>query len=311
MKFRTEIQPDKAQKQIDYNSNLFLIGSCFTQHINTKLDYFKFNTVANPFGILFQPKAIENLILAAVNDTIYNEDDLFFYNERWHCFDTHSNLSATNKNTLLNTLNNAVTQTKTQITNASHIIITLGTAWVYEFLDTKKIVANCHKIPQKKFHKKILSVSEISSIILQIITTIFKINTNTSIIFTVSPVRHLKDGFIENQQSKAHLITAIHQTIKNANYFPSYEIMIDDLRDYRFYKKDLLHPNEIAIAYIWQKFTETWLNPSVKETMNQVNLIQKGLAHKPFHAKSAKHLQFLKNLTQQMSVLEKTKQIKF
>ncbi len=162
MNFRTEILPKQASNYIDYNANLLLIGSCFTQHIGNKLTYFKFKNTVNPFGILFQPKAIENLIISSLNDKVYTEKDLFFYNERWHCFDVHSDLSTSDKKNFLINLNNAVKQTKLQIKNATHIIITLGTSWVYTFLETEKIVANCHKIPQKKFKKRILSIAEIT-----------------------------------------------------------------------------------------------------------------------------------------------------
>jgi len=311
MIFRTEIQPKLAKNTINYNSNLLLIGSCFTQHIGDKLDYYKFNNSVNPFGILFHPKAIKNLIISSLNNRVYTKNDLFFYNERWHCFDTHSDLSATDKDTILTALNNAVIQTKNKIEKATHIIITLGTAWVYNFLETKKSVANCHKVPQKQFSKEILSIDNIALSLTQITNAIARVNSNASVIFTVSPVRHLKDGFIQNQQSKAHLITAIHQVINPENYFPAYEIMMDDLRDYRFYKNDMVHPNEIAIAYIWQKFVTTWLDNSTKETMEQVSQIQKGLAHKPFNPNSEKHQQFLKNLSKKIKVLEKTNQIKF
>lgn len=293
---------------INYNSNLLLLGSCFSENIGAKLAYHKFRTLENPFGILFHPKAIENLILKSINSETYTEDDIFLHNERWHCFEAHSTLSSVNKEELLNNLNLAVNQTSTAIQNASHIIITLGTAWIYREIVTDTIVANCHKVPQKKFLKEILSVPEISESLEAIIALIKSINSKTSIIFTVSPVRHIKDGFVENKRSKSHLLTAIHNIVEprqNSFYFPSYEIMMDELRDYRFYAEDMIHPNQTAINYIWDKFTSVWFDENSFATMKEVDTIQKGIHHKPFNPNSEAHQQFLKKLQQKKETLIK------
>jgi len=307
MKFRTKIVLNQAHNQIDYNSKLVLIGSCFSENISEKLDYFKFNTYKNPFGILFNPIAIENLITKAINQTKFTEKDIFYLNERWHCFEAHSNLSNADKNILLVNLNTAVKQTHKNLNEASHLIITLGTSWVYRFIETDLIVGNCHKIPQKKFLKEILSVKSIIASLENIITLVKNINPKINIIFTISPVRHLKDGFVENSKSKAHLLAAIHQLIeprKNINYFPSYEIMMDDLRDYRFYKEDMVHPNKLAIQYIWEQFIATWVHQESFPIMKEVETIQKGLAHKPFNPNSKQHQQFLKTLTEKKKTLQ-------
>ncbi|QTE24080.1 GSCFA domain-containing protein [Polaribacter cellanae] len=290
----------KARNQIDYNSKILLLGSCFSENIGNKLAFYKFQSVQNPFGILFQPKAIEKIITNAINEKNYSEDDLIYQNERWHCFEAHSNLSAADKNELLHNLNSAISLTKKQLTETSHIIITLGTSWVYRFIETDTIVANCHKIPQKKFLKELLTVNEISESLEAIIELIKTVNKEAIILFTVSPVRHLKDGFVENMRSKSHLISGIHQLLdcsrRNISYFPSYEIMMDELRDYRFYAEDMIHPNKTAINYIWEKFVATWFTEDSKTTMQEVEMIQKGIAHKPFHENSEKHQKFLKNL---------------
>lgn len=293
---------------INYNSNLLLLGSCFSENIGAKLAYHKFKTLENPFGILFHPKAIENLILKSVNSEAYTEDDIFLHNERWHCFEAHSTLSSTNKEELFSNLNLAVNQTSTAIQNASHIIITLGTAWIYREIVTDSIVANCHKVPQKKFLKEILSVTEISKSLEAIVALIKSINSKASIIFTVSPVRHIKDGFVENQRSKSHLLTAIHNIVEprqNSFYFPSYEIMMDELRDYRFYAEDMIHPNKTAINYIWEKFTSVWFDENSFTTMKEVDTIQKGIHHKPFNPNSEAHQQFLKKIQQKKETLIK------
>jgi hypothetical protein len=307
LEFQTKIQLKKQSKnQIDYNSNVLLLGSCFSNNIGKKLDYFKFQNLQNPFGILFHPKGIETLIENAVNQKQYSEKDLFFHNEQWHCFDVHSQLSHTSKECLISQLNSEINVTTSKLKTASHVIITLGTAWVYRYIKSNTIVANCHKVPQKDFNKELLSVEEVIESLRNVLNLIRSINYNASIIFTVSPVRHLKDGFIENSQSKAHLLAAIHQVIKQQSfYFPSYEIMMDELRDYRFYNEDMIHPNKIAINYIWDKFKYVWISDSSYKIMDAVNSIQKGFQHKPFNPKSDAHQEFLQKLEVEKSSLKK------
>ncbi len=309
MKLQTQI-PLKPQQhnQIDYYSKLLLLGSCFVENIGDKLNYFKFQNSINTLGILFHPLAIEKLISNAINKKEYTEDDVFFHNEQWHCFDAHSQLSTASKEDLLKSLNSSIELTNKQVETSSHIIITLGTAWAYRYIETDAFVANCHKIPQKQFLKELLSVETISESLEAIVTLIRKVNPKVSILFTVSPVRHLKDGFIENTQSKSHIISAIHQVVeprKQLYYFPSYEIMMDELRDYRFYKDDMIHPNSLAVNYIWNKFQEVWISNSSKEVMKKIDEIQKGIHHKPFNSNSESHKQFLQRLEEKKSLINK------
>ena len=200
---------------------------------------------------------------------------------------------------MLNNLNESIKSTHLQIKNSTHIIITLGTAWVYRHLESDIIVANCHKVPQKQFAKELLSIEEISESLQAIVGLIRSVNPKAVIIFTVSPVRHLKDGFVENAQSKAHLIAAVHEVVEPRNYihyFPSYEIMMDELRDYRFYDDDMVHPNTAAINYIWERFQESWIAKEALKTMDEVDSIQKGMCHKPFNSNSDAYKQFLQDL---------------
>jgi len=308
MQFRTQI-PFKKQEHnlIDYNSTILMLGSCFTENMGDKLDYFKFSTTMNPFGILFHPRAIENLLLNAINKKEYIEENIFFQNEQWHCFEAHSSLSNPSKEVLLGHLNDSIYVTNQLINESTHIIITLGTAWCYRFVETDTVVANCHKIPQKKFLKELLTVDEITESLMAIMALIRSVNKNASVLFTVSPVRHLKDGFIENQQSKSHLITAIHRVVEPRNntfYFPSYEIMMDELRNYRFYNEDMIHPNQTAINYIWEKFVQQWVSSEAEETMRDVETIQKGLMHRPFNQDSEQHKGFLKNIRLKIEELQ-------
>ena len=309
MNLQTHIPFSKnTNNPIDYNSKIILLGSCFSDNIGQKLRYHKFQSILNPFGILFHPKAIESVIKNAITKKEYTEKDLFFLNERWQSFEAHSKLSSSSKEEALDQLNKASVSINTALQSSSHIIITLGTSWVYRLLETDEIVANCHKVSQHKFKKELVSIVEINKSLSSIISLVRKVNANINFIFTVSPVRHLKDGFIENQQSKSHLISALHQIIpkhKNSFYFPSYEIMMDELRDYRFYKEDMIHPNDIAINYIWKKFYENWLSDEALELKKEVIKIQRGLEHKPFNPNSKKHQQFLYSLQEKIETLKK------
>lgn len=312
MKFTTPISIPKTTKPIDYQSKLVFLGSCFAENIGDKFEYFKFQNTVNPFGIIFNPASIKKIVSRIVNQQLFTENDIFFYNESWHCHEIHSELSNSNKKVFLSILNELIISTKEQFRQASHCFITLGTSWVYRHIETNQIVANCHKVPQKQFTKELLSIEEIEKCLVQIKNEVHSINPNCHFIFTVSPVRHIKDGFVENQRSKAHLITAIHQilqseiyNLKSAIYFHSYEIMIDELRDYRFYAEDMLHPNQTAIDYIWQRLTETYIDQNCYLTMNEVETIQKGLAHRPFNINSESHQQFLSKLKDKIDSLQK------
>ena len=310
MQFRTQIPIPKSNYPIDYSSKIMSLGSCFAVNMAEKLDYLKFQNSCNPVGILFHPLAIEKLIDFAVSGKQFTENDIFFHNERWHCFDVHSDLSNANKEELLASLNAIIKSTNQQISESTHIIITYGTSWVYRNIESDSIVANCHKVPQKQFKKELLSVEQIKESIANILKLIHAVNPNCTIIFTVSPVRHIKDGFVENQWSKANLISAIHSVMNtehcklNTEYFPSYEIMMDELRDYRFYAEDMLHPNQVAIDYIWKRFKETTISETAFAVMDEVESIQKSLSHKPFNPNSESHLKFESKVREKITKLE-------
>jgi hypothetical protein len=277
-----------------------LLGSCFAENMGKKFDYFKFQATTNPFGIIFNAVSLEKLIRRAVENRTFTENDIFFHNDLWHCYEVHSELSNSDKDAFLESLNDIIRSTNKQLNDSTHIIITLGTSWVYRNIETNEIVANCHKVPQKQFTKEFLSIHQTEESLQSIISLIHSVNPNCNFIFTVSPVRHIKDGFTENTLSKAHLIAAIHKTItnhkSNITYFPSYEIMMDELRDYRFYAEDMLHPNQTAIDYIWIQFFENYISESVFGLMNEICSIQKGLQHRPFNPNTESHQKFLNQL---------------
>ena len=285
------------------------IGSCFAENMAKKFDYFKFENIVNPFGIIFNPFSIEKIVSRIVNQEKFTEIDIFFHNDCWHCYDVHSQLSSPNKEEFLKNLNQILEKTKNQIFELSLCIITYGTSWVYRNKNSDKIVANCHKVPQNQFDKELLSVEIIEKSIQNAILLIQKINPKCHFIFTISPVRHIKDGFVENQISKAHLISAIHTLLKvpplgaEGDYFPSYEIMMDELRDYRFYADDMLHPSQAAIDYIWIKFFENYVDEKEFALMNEICEIQRALHHKPFNKSSESHQKFLNNLNKKINTL--------
>lgn len=312
MQFRTQIPISKTNNPIDYNSKIISIGSCFAENMADKFDYFKFQNVTNPFGIIFNPISIEKIISRVIKQEFYEEKDVFFYNERWHSYEVHSDLSNTDRQELLETLNKAISESYKKLQEATHIIITYGTSWIYRNIESDEIVANCHKVPQKQFSKELLTVDVIQKSIQNTIDLIQTLNPGINFIFTVSPVRHIKDGFTENQLSKSHLFAALHQVLKahnpqnrTFNYFPSYEIMMDELRDYRFYTEDMLHPNSVAIDYIWHKFGENYIAENTISIMQEISEIQKSLRHRSFNPESEQHQKFLIKLKEKITVIEK------
>lgn len=309
MNFRTEILIQKSDFPIDYHSKVLLLGSCFAENIGDKFNYYKFQTTINSFGIIFNPVSLEKLIKRVVEKNYFTEKDIFYHNDMWHCYEVHSELSNTNKEVFLDNLNAIIKSTNQQINYLTHCFITLGTSWVYRNNTSKEIVANCHKVPQKEFSKELLSINQIEESLHSIITLFHSLNPNVKFVFTVSPVRHIKDGFVENNLSKANLISSVYNIVKQnsncTNYFASYEIVLDELRDYRFYNEDMLHPNQIAIDYIWEKLGLAFFSNETKNLSTEVEIIQKGLAHRPFNPDTEAHQKFLNHLQSKIKELNK------
>ena len=320
MQFTTKIPIQKSSFPIDYDSKILLLGSCFAENMGEKFEYFKFQTTINPFGIIFNSVSIEKLIRRSIEKRKFTENDIFFHNDLWHCFEVHSELSNSDKDVFLESLNDLISSTNKKLSDSTHIIITLGTSWVYRLRqaqsDSDGVVANCHKVLQKQFTKELLSILQIEESLESIISLVHSVNPNCKFIFTVSPVRHIKDGFVENTLSKAHLIAAIHSvlnrkfstslelTTQNNIYFPAYEIMMDELRDYRFYAEDMLHPSQTAIDYIWIQFFENYISESQFGLMNDICSIQKGLKHRPFNPNTESHQKFLHQLELKIKTIQ-------
>ncbi|MCB9202607.1 MAG: GSCFA domain-containing protein [Flavobacteriales bacterium] len=292
---------------INHHDCIFTVGSCFSEEIAKKLSEFKFNVYSNPFGILFNPIAIETCIDRITNLNHYTENEVLLYDELYFSWDFHSQFNSTNKQDFLVQINKRITESNVQLQKSKTLFITLGTSFIYEYLESKKIVANCHKIPAKEFNKKLLTESEIISSLEKITSKLTAFNPDLKIVCTVSPVRHIKDGIIENNVSKSRLISAVYQicnTYSNCYYFPSYEIVIDELRDYRFYKSDLVHPNETAINYIWEKFSEVFFTNETKELNIKINKLNLSINHKPFNSNTEKHRTFLKSVKKNLEQLK-------
>lgn len=304
MKFTTPVSIVPQEPKIDHHSKIFLAGSCFVENIGDKFDYFKLTNKRNPLGILFHPFGLRELVTRAVSGFKFKAEDTFFHNERWHCFDAHSSLSNPSQEKLISRLNEELEQTRTFLQVASHVIFTLGTSWIYRRAENNEPVANCHKLPQVNFNKELSQIAELEDALTQMVGQIKKLNPSVQIIFTISPVRHIKDGLVENQLSKSLLFVAVHNTVILHNlttYFPSYEIIMDELRDYRFYAEDMLHPGKVGIDFIWEKFVQTWFTSDAELLLKEIDNIQKGLAHRPFQKDSSSHQKFLTDLERKIT----------
>ncbi len=300
MKFRTEITPRFYPIQIDFSKKIFGLGSCFVVNIKEKLDFYKFQNKINDFGTIFNPHSIHNIIERTIKKRFFDEDDIFFYDNIWKSYELHSIFNQIEKDTFLDKINNKINENHNFIKQTDFVIFTYGTAWVYQLKDSGKIVSNCHKIPQKYFEKKLLKIDEISNNISSTINLIRSINPNVNFILTISPVRHLKDGFVENQRSKSRLIEAVHSMVDNNKifYFPSYEILMDDLRDYRFYNSDLLHPNNQAVEYVWEIFYKSLIDKRIEQDIKLIEKVQKQLAHRNFINNDNNDSKLLNNIKQ-------------
>lgn len=295
MKFRTEILPAKFQNLIEHSENILTIGSCFAENIGEYFKYHKFNVESNPFGVLYNPASILNSLKILKEQNVFTNEDLVFKQGEWHSFYHHSDFSHHDREVCLTNINKKIEQASKFIANADRIIITYGTSFVYNYIERAVIVSNCHKIPQSKFTRLRLSLDEIVELIYRTVELLNEIKSNIKIIFTVSPVRHWKDGAIDNQLSKAQLLLAVNRITvetENCEYFPSYEIMMDDLRDYRFYESDLIHPNKIATDYIWEKFSESVLSEKANKLCTDIAKIVKSKNHRIRNSESEKTKKF-------------------
>ena len=307
MKWHTELIPEKLNNPISYQDKIMALGSCFVENIGQKLLDFKYKIQVNPFGIQYNPFSIANSLNRLMAGNVFEYSELFKYEGLWHSFMHHSDFSDINKDNCLEHINKEFEKAKVQLKNADLLIITLGTAWVYEHNLSKEVVNNCHKLPASNFKRYRLEVDEIISHLSITFDELKKFNPKLRVVLSVSPIRHLKDGFHDNQISKASLLLAVEKLKENFNhleYFPSYEIMMDDLRDYRFYKSDLVHPNEMAIDYIWEKFVISSLCEKEKEIRDAIFKINQAYHHRIFNAETEPAQKFINNQLNSINLLK-------
>lgn len=312
MKFHYEFDIKSPEKKIQHGQNLVLMGSCFTENMGEKLRKHKFSVTENPHGILFNPVSVAEAITDYIEEKIYTEDDLFLLNECWHSWKHHSRYSGITPGDALGKINESINDTHKVLKQADHIMITLGSAWVYMLTENAPnyklgtVAANNHKAPSDWFSKRLMTTEDVLTVLDNMIHRLFHFNPKLQIIFTISPVRHLREGVIENNKSKAVLIQAVHHLVEKFEglyYFPAYELVIDDLRDYRFYAEDLVHPNFHATQYVWEKFTGACMPDTTKQLLKEIAAINLAVQHKPFNPATEQHQQFLKTYQ------EKTKQM--
>ncbi len=300
MNFRTETDAGELTPKISHRTPVLMMGSCFTGHIGSILVKNLFPVQVNPFGVIYNPASVKKNLQALMEKERYTDDDLGFHNGLWYSFDHYTPFSHPDKKKALEQINEAFGEAKNFLRKARFLVITFGTARVYRFRKTGQIVCNCHKIPARQFDRLLLDPATIVSDFEQVLDNLQQYNPDLHVLFTVSPVRHLKDGHTGNQVSKSSLLLAVHQLVERnpelRSYFPSYEIMMDDLRDYRFYQPDMIHPNEAAITYIWEKFTGFAIDPESLQIIRELTPLLKGLTHRPRHRDTPQYQEFRSTL---------------
>lgn len=303
--FRTEFTIKPSQHKLTGKSTVITAGSCFAEVMGQKMLKYKLDSLVNPFGTIFNPVSLFNLLAAASDPSGQFNGEIIEREGVWLAYDLHSSIAAFSKEEILNQIQVMLSQTNEYLLKSNYVIITLGTAIGYFTKHHDKLVANCHKVPQQHFYKRYLTIPEITSSFHFFYNNIKSINPTVKFILTVSPVRHLKETIEGNNVSKSILRVACQElcdTYAEVNYFPAYELMMDDLRDYRFYKPDMIHPNEVAETYIWDKFKAAYFNEDFQKFTVEWDKIEQALAHKPFQPESKSHQQFLQ---QTLAKLEK------
>jgi hypothetical protein len=316
----TDIDLKKLPDPISYGEKILLIGSCFTEHIGNALEVSKFAVLQNPNGILFDPASVCKSLISYIENKRYSETDLFQLNEVWNSWQHHSRFSNINAKEAVRIINESQQRAHEFLKEASWIIITLGSSFSYRLsglAESSKTspgggglegaVANCHRAPAQWFHKHLMEIDETISLLDNCYHRLLQFNPGLNIIFTVSPVRHLRDGVTDNNRSKARLIEAVHHMVNKFDklyYFPAYELVIDVLRDYRFYDIDLAHPNYMATEFVLEKFSETCIDESSQQLMQELRKITIAKNHKAFQPRTKAHQQFLQSHFEKVKILQ-------
>jgi hypothetical protein len=298
MNFMLDVQINSPEQKINYQDPIMLVGSCFTEHIGNNLQELKFETLQNPNGILFDPYSVSANIISYINNKQHKENDLFYLNELWQSWHHHTVFSNPDKEKCLQTINDSQTKAHQFLKKTKWLIITLGSSFSYRLKENNQPVANCHRAPAQWLNKYLMTIEEINSVLDNCIHQLFQFNHDIRIVFTVSPVRHIRDGVVDNNRSKGRLIETVHHLVNkfdNLYYFPAYELVIDVLRDYRFYDIDMVHPNYQATEFVLEKFMRNYIDEKSLLIMEEIKQIIIARKHKAFHPSTDAHKQFLQN----------------
>jgi hypothetical protein len=312
MKFKLTLEATKSATAIHYQDKIMLMGSCFTENIGTKLHRHLFEVKENPHGILFNPMSVMVALQDYMDNKQYSTKDLFELNDLFNSWHHHTRFSDITASATIDKINNDISDAHAYLKVADKLLITLGSAWMYRLTEAAPssaglVVANNHKAPAQWFEKKLMDPIELAVQLQKIVAAVQAFNNKIHIIFTISPVRHLREGLIENNRSKSVLIYAVHDVIAKLNavdYFPAYEYVVDDLRDYRFYAEDLVHPNYAATNYVWDKLVSTYFTEDTQLIMGEVAELQLAKQHKPFNKASIAHQAFLQKSLLKTQVLQ-------
>lgn len=299
MEFQTRVVITDPPVKISYQTPLLLMGSCFSDYIGTIMAGYKFHLLMNPFGTLFNPASIAANIENLIKRRQYKTADLIFYDDLWLSFDHYTGFSDPDEGNCLNRINASVFRASEWLKDCDYLVLTFGTAWIYKYRKTGKIVANCHKIPQSEFSREFQRPEDIIATYDRLIALLIKYNPHIKIIFTLSPIRHWADGAVNNQLSKSVLHYSIQEILRgreNAWYFPSYEIFMDELRDYRFYAQDMLHPSDQGAKYVWERFLGSWFDETAKSILTELEPMLRASRHRPVNPDSEAHRKFKINM---------------
>lgn len=311
MRFTTETALPLKELEISHKTHLMLLGSCFAQNIGQRLSDYKFNVDVNPFGIIYNPLSVSEALQRICSGVLFNSSspEVFMHNGLWHSYLHHGSFSCRDKETLIETLNARLHAAHDNIMTAEVLMLTFGTAYVYRLKDNGMVVGNCHKQPQNIFDRSLLSVGEIVEAVASVVDELLSKNPSLKVLFTVSPIRHLRDGAHDNQLSKATLLLAIEELCRKyqgkTHYFPSYEIVLDELRDYRFFAEDMVHPSSVAIDYIWECFGRCYFSSETLRLNDAVAEIVRAMSHRPFDAASEEYHRFLSKILLKITELRK------
>ncbi|MEL7339041.1 MAG: GSCFA domain-containing protein [Bacteroidota bacterium] len=306
MRFRTEIPPERADFLLRYEHQILSLGSCFAERMGRRLRDSKFSVLCNPLGICYHPLALSKVLRMGLGSLPAPDITYAEHLGLWHSFDLHGSLRAIERGVLRSSIDQQVATLRAHLSKTDFLLLTLGTAWAYEDIESGEMVANCHKYPAARFAKRLLSVDEIVADYELLFADLRARRPGLHIILTVSPVRHERDTLALNSVSKSVLRLAAHQlreSLAGVDYYPAYELLIDDLRDYRYYEADLLHPNEQAERYIWEHFGASYFDDQTQALLKRWQKLSQALAHRPFHPEGEAHQQFLQNLLAKLSEL--------